>query len=100
MVRLRVLELLDKSGHSKYWLGKQLDTSWQNLNRMLNNETKSIRYEAKVPKTWGTVSKWSPTPPADETRGTAFPLLIPSSRRRYTAAEPFRAKQTYKSHTI
>ena len=45
LVRLRVLELLDKSGHSKYWLGKQLDTSWQNLNRMLNNETKSIRYE-------------------------------------------------------
>ena len=45
LVRLRVLELLDKSGQSKYWLGKQLDTSWQNLNRMMNNETKSIRYE-------------------------------------------------------
>ena len=46
MVKLRAAELLEKSGHSKYWLWKQLGTSYQNMNKMLNNETKSIRYEA------------------------------------------------------
>ena len=45
MIRLRVAELLKESGHTKYWLCKQLDTSWQNLSKMLNNETNSIRYE-------------------------------------------------------
>lgn len=45
MVRLRAAELLKETGHTKYWLSKQLGTSWQNLTKMLNNETKSIRYE-------------------------------------------------------
>ncbi len=45
LVRLRADELLKQTGHTKYWLGKQLGTSWQNLTKMLNNETKSIRYE-------------------------------------------------------
>ena len=45
MVTLRAAELLKKSGKSRYWLCKQLGTSYQNLNKMLNNETKSIRYE-------------------------------------------------------
>ena len=45
MIRLRASELLKESGHSKYWLCKQLGTSWQNLTKMLNNETISIRYE-------------------------------------------------------
>ncbi len=34
----------------------------------------------------------SPTPPPDETRGTAFPLPIPSSRRRFASTKPVRAK--------
>ncbi len=45
MVRLRALELLRESGRSKYWLYMQLGMSYQNFNRMVNNETKSIRYE-------------------------------------------------------
>ena len=45
MVRFRVAELLAQTGKTKYWLNKQLGMSGQNLNRMLNNETKSIRYE-------------------------------------------------------
>ena len=45
MVRLRVLELLEKQGRTKYWLYKQLGMSYQNFSRMVNNETKSIRYE-------------------------------------------------------
>ncbi|MBQ2919775.1 MAG: helix-turn-helix transcriptional regulator [Oscillospiraceae bacterium] len=45
MIRLRVLELLEQQGRTKYWLYKQLGMSYQNFSRMVNNETKSIRYE-------------------------------------------------------
>lgn len=45
MIKLNVLELLDKKGKTKYWLYKQLGMSYQNFSRMVNNETKSIRYE-------------------------------------------------------
>ncbi len=45
MVRLKVIELLNENGKTKYWLYKQLGMSYQNFNRMINNETKSIRYE-------------------------------------------------------
>ena len=45
MIKLRVLELLEKNKKTKYWLYKQLGMSYQNFNKMVNNETKSIRYE-------------------------------------------------------
>lgn len=45
MIRLRVLELLAQNGKTKYWLYKQLGMSYQNFSRMVNNQTKSIRYE-------------------------------------------------------
>lgn len=45
MIRLDVLRILEKQGRTKYWLYKQLGMSYQNFNRMVNNETKSIRYE-------------------------------------------------------
>lgn len=45
MTRLAVLALLERQGKTKYWLYKQLGMSYQNFNRMVNNETKSIRYE-------------------------------------------------------
>ena len=45
MIRLRAKELLEKNGKTKYWLYKQLGMSYQNFSRMLNNETKSIKYE-------------------------------------------------------
>ena len=45
MVRLRVLELLKENNKSKYWLYIQLGMSYQNFNRMVNNETKSVQYE-------------------------------------------------------
>lgn len=45
MVQLNVLELLRQKGHTKYWLYIQLGMSYQNFNKMVNNETKSIRYE-------------------------------------------------------
>ena len=45
MIKLNVLELLEKHGKTKYWLYKQLGMSYQNFNRMVNNQTKSIQYE-------------------------------------------------------
>ena len=45
MIKLKVLDLLEKKGHTKYWLYKQLGMSYQNFSKMVNNETKSIRYE-------------------------------------------------------
>lgn len=45
MVRLRILEILKEQGHTKYWLFKQMGLSYQNFNRMVKNETRSIRFE-------------------------------------------------------
>ena len=45
MVKLRILEILESQNHTKYWLFKQLELSYQNFNRMVNNETSSIRFE-------------------------------------------------------
>ena len=45
MIKLDVLNLLEKKGKTKYWLYKQLGMSYQNFSRMINNETKSIQYE-------------------------------------------------------
>lgn len=45
MVKLDVLRLAERKGKFKYWLYKQLGMSYQNFSKMVNNETKSIRYE-------------------------------------------------------
>ena len=45
MIKLDVMRLLEEQGKTKYWLYKQLGMSYQNFNKMLNNQTKSIRYE-------------------------------------------------------
>ena len=45
MVRLKVLELLQQRGRTKYWLCKQLGMSYQNFNKMVNNETQSIKLD-------------------------------------------------------
>lgn len=45
MIKLKALELLKKNDKIKYWLYKQLGMSYQNFNKMVNNETKSIKYE-------------------------------------------------------
>ena len=45
MVKLNVLPLLEAQGKTKYWLYKQLGMSYQNFKKMVNNQTKSIRYE-------------------------------------------------------
>lgn len=45
MLKLRVIELLKERNLSKYSLYKELGMSYQNYNRMINNETSSIKYE-------------------------------------------------------
>ena len=45
MLKLNVLKLLEERGKTKYWLYMQLGMSYQNFNNMVNNKTKSIRYE-------------------------------------------------------
>lgn len=45
MVRLRVLDILAEQNRSKYWLYKQMELSYQNFNRMVQNETTSIKFE-------------------------------------------------------
>ena len=44
-MKLRVLEILEDKNKTKYWLYKQMGMSYQNFNKMINNETKSIRFE-------------------------------------------------------
>ena len=45
LIRLRVLDILKENNKTKYWLYKQMGMSYQNFNKMVSNETKSIRYE-------------------------------------------------------
>lgn len=45
MLILNVLNLLEQKGKTKYWLYKRIDMSYQNFNKMVNNETASIKYE-------------------------------------------------------
>ena len=45
MVKLNALALLERKGKTKYWLYQQLGMSYQYFSKMVNNQTKSIRYE-------------------------------------------------------
>lgn len=45
MLRLRILEILTEQNHTKYWLYKQMNLSYQNFNRMITNQTSSIRFD-------------------------------------------------------
>ena len=45
MLRLRILAILEEQKHTKYWLFKQMDLSYQNFNRMVTNQTASIRFD-------------------------------------------------------
>lgn len=45
MLRLRILDILSEKNLTKYWLYKRMEMSYQNFNRMVNNETTSIRFD-------------------------------------------------------
>lgn len=42
---LRILDILKEKGKTKYWLYIQLGLSYQNFSRLVNNQTKSIKFE-------------------------------------------------------
>jgi putative transcriptional regulator len=42
---MRVKEILKEQNKTKYWLYKHLGLSYQNFNKIYNNETKSIRFD-------------------------------------------------------
>ncbi len=44
-MKLRILEILQNKGKSKYWLYMQMGLSYQNFNKMANNETTGIKFE-------------------------------------------------------
>ena len=45
MVLLSVLDILKYKNHTKYWLYKKMKISYLNFNRILTNQTSSIRFE-------------------------------------------------------
>ena len=44
-MKLRRLEILEQKGKTKYWLYIQLGLSYQNFNKIVNNETNGIKFE-------------------------------------------------------
>ena len=45
MIRLNVKELMEKNNMSKYKLHTLIGMSYQNFSKMIDNKTKSIKYE-------------------------------------------------------
>lgn len=46
MVKLKIIEILEENGRSKYWLWKRLDgMSYQNFSLIVNNKTTKISFE-------------------------------------------------------
>ena len=44
-MKLRIKEILEEKGRTKYWLYIQLGLSYQNFSKLINNETKGIKFE-------------------------------------------------------
>ena len=44
-MKLRILEILKEKGKTKYWLYNQLGLSYQNFNKIVNNETSGIKFD-------------------------------------------------------
>lgn len=45
MLQLRILDILEEQQHTKYWLWKQMDMSYQNFNKIVNNDTSGIKFD-------------------------------------------------------
>lgn len=44
-MKLRILDILKEKEKTKYWLYIQLGLSYQNFNKMVNNQTNGIKFE-------------------------------------------------------
>lgn len=45
MLRFKVQRLLEQRGKTRYWLVKQMHTDYATLNKICDNESKSIRLD-------------------------------------------------------
>ncbi len=45
MLSLRINEILEKQGKTPYWLGKQTGISQNNIGKICNGETSTIRFD-------------------------------------------------------
>lgn len=45
MVRLRILEILEEQGKTRYWLNKRMDMHYVSFKKMIENQTDSIHFE-------------------------------------------------------
>ena len=44
-MHLRILDILKEKQRTKYWLYIQLGLSYQNFNKLVNNQTSGIKFE-------------------------------------------------------
>ena len=44
-MKLRILDILEQKGKTKYWLYIQLGLSYQNFKKLIENETTAIKFE-------------------------------------------------------
>ncbi len=44
-MKLRILEILKQKNKTKYWLYNQLGLSYQNFNKIVNNQTSAIKFD-------------------------------------------------------
>ncbi len=44
-MKLRLYEILNEKGKTKYWLYIRLGLSYQNFNKIMNNETAGIKFK-------------------------------------------------------
>lgn len=45
MVKLRILEILEEQGKTRYWLNKRMDMHYVSFKKMIENQTDSIHFE-------------------------------------------------------
>jgi len=45
MLNLRILEILEEKQKTKYWLCKHMQMHYVSFNKMVNNQTDSIRFD-------------------------------------------------------
>ncbi len=45
MIKLRVIDILNEKGKTKYWLFKNMDMSYQNFDNMIKNRTSAIKFK-------------------------------------------------------
>lgn len=45
MVHVRIKELLEERGRTKYWLNKVTDIDYKNLSKLMEDSTSSIHFE-------------------------------------------------------